>query len=59
VGEQDFGTPVSAAEFLHREIKGSKLAIIKDAAHLPNIEQTETFDRTVLDFIASCSMVPS
>ena len=59
VGEQDFGTPVSAAEFLHREIKGSKLAIIKNAAHLPNIEQTETFDRTVLDFIASCSMVPS
>lgn len=53
VGEEDFGTPVSAAEYLHREIKGSKLAIIKGAAHLPNIEQTETFDRTVLDFLGS------
>lgn len=54
VGEQDFGTPVSAAEFLHREIKESKLVIIKEAAHLPNVEQTETFDRTVFDFLAGC-----
>jgi 3-oxoadipate enol-lactonase len=59
VGEQDFGTPVSAAKFLHHEIKGSKLVIIKEAAHLPNIEQTEIFNRTVLDFIASCSTVRS
>jgi 3-oxoadipate enol-lactonase len=54
VGEHDFGTPVSAAEFLHGRIKESKLAIIKGAAHLPNVEQTPTFDRTVLDFLASC-----
>lgn len=52
VGEHDVGTPVSAAEFLHREIKGSKLAVIPSAGHLPNIEQTETFDRTVLGFLA-------
>jgi len=53
VGEQDVGTPVAAAEFLHRAIPGSRLSIIKDAGHLPNIEQTATFDRIVLDFIAS------
>ena len=53
VGAGDVGTPVSAAEFLHREIKGSKLAIIAEAGHLPNIEQTEIFNRTVLDFLAS------
>lgn len=53
VGEQDVGTPVAAAEFLHGAIPGSRLSIIKDAGHLPNIEQTAVFDRTVLDFIAS------
>ncbi len=52
VGALDVGTPVSAAEFLHREIEGSKLAIIGEAGHLPNIEQTETFNRIVLDFLA-------
>jgi 3-oxoadipate enol-lactonase len=53
VGENDVGTPVSAAEYLHREIKGSKLAIIKEAGHLPNVEQSEAFNRTVLDFLAT------
>ncbi len=52
VGEQDVGTPVSAAEFLHREIQGSKLVVIKNAGHLPNIEQTDIFNRTVLEFLA-------
>lgn len=51
VGEQDVGTPVSAAEFLQRGIQGSKLVVIKNAGHLPNIEQTEIFDRAVLDFL--------
>jgi 3-oxoadipate enol-lactonase len=53
VGEKDIGTPVSAAQYLHQEIKGSKLVIIKDAAHLPNIEQSEAFNRTVLDFLSA------
>jgi len=54
VGEHDVGTPVAAAEFLHRAIKGSALNIIKDAGHLPNIEQTAIFDRLVIDFMAGC-----
>lgn len=54
VGEYDVGTPVAAAEVLHRTIKGSQLIIIKDAGHLPNIEQTATFDRIALEFLASC-----
>lgn len=52
VGEHDPGTPVSAAQTLHREIKQSKLVVIEQAAHLPNIEQTEIFNRTVIDFLA-------
>lgn len=53
VGEQDVGTPVAAAEVLHRGIKDSKMVVIKDAAHMPNIEQSETFDSTVLGFLDS------
>ena len=53
VGAGDVGTPVAAAEFLHREIKASKLTVIADAGHLPNIEQAATFNRTVLEFLAS------
>ena len=55
VGEQDVGTPVAAAEVLHRAIAGSKLVVVPNSGHLPNIEQTATFDRTVLDFIAAHS----
>ncbi len=53
VGEQDVGTPVSAAEFLHRGIQGSKLVVIKNAGHLPNIEQAGIFNRAVLDFLGT------
>ncbi len=53
VGEHDVGTPVAAAEVLHRGIQGSRLVVIPNAGHLPNIEQTETFDRTVLDFLGA------
>lgn len=51
VGEHDIGTPVSAAQVLHREIRQSKLVVIKQAAHLTNIEQPQTFNKTVLDFL--------
>jgi 3-oxoadipate enol-lactonase len=53
VGEQDVGTPVSAAEFLNRGIAGSKLVVIKNAGHLPNIEQTDIFNQTVLEFLGA------
>jgi 3-oxoadipate enol-lactonase len=53
VGDQDVGTPVAAAEVLHREIRQSKMVVIKGAAHMPNIEQGETFNAAVLDFLDS------
>jgi len=55
VGEHDVGTPVAAAETLHQAISGSELAVIKNAAHLPNIEQTEIFNRTLTNFLARIS----
>jgi len=51
VGEHDPGTPVSAARFIHRNITASKLMVIPDAAHFANVEQAETFNKALLDFV--------
>lgn len=53
VGEQDPGTPVSAAEFIHSRIRSSILRIVPDAAHFVNVEQTGRFNKTLLKFLAS------
>ena len=52
VGELDVCTPVAAARVLQQGIRGAKLEVIAGAAHLPNVEQTQTFDRIVLDFLS-------
>jgi 3-oxoadipate enol-lactonase len=51
VGEDDPGTPVSASQAIHEQIKGSELVILKSAAHLSNIEQQDAFNTAVLDFL--------
>lgn len=51
VGEEDPGTPVAASQAVHKQIKGSKLVILKSAAHLSNIEQQDAFNTAVLDFL--------
>jgi 3-oxoadipate enol-lactonase len=51
VGEEDPGTPVSASQAIHEQIKGSELVILKSAAHLSNIEQEHAFNTAVLDFL--------
>lgn len=52
VGEQDAGTPPALARALAAGIPGARLEIIPGAAHLSNIEQAETFNRLLLDFLA-------
>jgi 3-oxoadipate enol-lactonase len=52
VGEHDPGTPVSAAKFIHEQIKTSELKIIYDAAHFINVEQAAVFDEALLKFLA-------
>ncbi|HEX7055537.1 MAG TPA: 3-oxoadipate enol-lactonase [Burkholderiales bacterium] len=52
VGEHDVGTPVAAAEALHRGIAGSELRVLRDAAHLTNIEQTQAFNEALTGFLA-------
>jgi 3-oxoadipate enol-lactonase len=51
VGDQDPGTPVSAAEFIHGRIPSSELKIIPDAAHFVNVEQASAFNDALIEFI--------
>ncbi len=52
VGADDPGTPVAASQAIHDKIKGSKLIILKSAAHLSNIEQAEPFNKAVISFLS-------
>jgi 3-oxoadipate enol-lactonase len=51
VGEQDPGTPVSSAEFIHERIASSTLRVIPNAAHFVNVEQADRFNDALLDFL--------
>ena len=53
VGEDDPGTPVVAHEVIHEKIAGSKLEILKCAAHLSNMEQPEAFNKALTGFLLS------
>jgi 3-oxoadipate enol-lactonase len=52
VGEQDQGTPVSAAEFIHKQIGSSILKVIPNAAHFVNVEQEDIFNNALLEFLS-------
>lgn len=51
VGDQDTGTPEAMAREIHEAISGSQLVVIRDAAHLSNIEQVAQFNRALLGFL--------
>ena len=53
VGESDPACPVASAEVLHQGIEGSTLVIIKEAAHLPNIQQRDEFNSILLEFLGA------
>jgi len=50
-GEQDVGDIHEIADRLVREIAGARRTTIANAAHLPNLEQPDEFDRIVLGFL--------
>jgi 3-oxoadipate enol-lactonase len=52
VGADDVATTVEMARTIHTGIAGSELVILKDAAHLSNLEQREAFNEAVLGFLA-------
>ena len=53
VGDADIPPVLEAAEILVTSVPGARKAVIHDAAHLPNLEHPEQFNRLVLDFLKS------
>jgi 3-oxoadipate enol-lactonase len=43
------------AKALADAIPGARFALIKDAAHIPCVEQPETFSRLLIDFVEEIS----
>jgi 3-oxoadipate enol-lactonase len=52
VGADDPATTVDMARTIHQRIVGSELVILKNAAHLSNLEQADAFNEAVLGFLA-------
>lgn len=55
VGDQDQGTPPAMAQRIVEHWPGARLQVLADAAHLPNLEQAQAFNREVLGFLKSPS----
>ncbi|MEO8744209.1 MAG: alpha/beta fold hydrolase [Candidatus Dormibacter sp.] len=51
VGDQDLPAIMNTADLLMKSVAGARRAVIHDAAHLPNLEHPEEFNRLVLDFL--------
>lgn len=51
VGEDDPACTVAQSRVLEEQIKGAKLVIIKNAAHLSNIEKIDEFNDAILGFL--------
>jgi len=51
VGDHDLPAIHKSADLLVSKIRGARKAVIPDAAHLPNLEHPEKFNRLVLDFL--------
>jgi pimeloyl-ACP methyl ester carboxylesterase len=54
-GDQDQPDVVAGSEGIAREVPGARSALIPNAAHMVNMEQPETFNRLVLDFLNACA----
>ncbi len=52
VGKEDKLTPPAEAEKMHKLLPHSSIETIQDAGHLPNLEQPESFNRVVKEFLA-------
>lgn len=51
VGQEDPITPVQDSEKMHREIAGSRLVVLENAAHVSNLERTEQFNDELIRFL--------
>ncbi|HEX6292195.1 MAG TPA: alpha/beta hydrolase [Herpetosiphonaceae bacterium] len=53
VGDQDQPYVVETAELLERRITGARRVVMRDTAHVPNMEQPDQFNQIVLDFLSA------
>jgi 3-oxoadipate enol-lactonase len=53
VGDQDEVTPVPLSEVMAREIAQATLTVIPGAAHLANVQQSDTFNRALWTFLTA------
>lgn len=53
VGELDQGTPPSDARLMTERIPNAHLAVLRDAAHVSNLEEPMAFNQAVLSFLES------
>lgn len=51
VGDQDLPHAFANADVIASRVPDARKVIIKDAAHLPNLERPEEFNRVLLDFL--------
>lgn len=51
VGDQDTPYMLAAADYMVEKIPSARKVIVKDAAHLPNMEHPAEFQRTVTSFL--------
>ncbi|WIG60308.1 MAG: Beta-ketoadipate enol-lactone hydrolase [Ktedonobacterales bacterium] len=53
IGDEDLPGVRATADKLATDISGARKAVIHNAAHVPNMERPDAFNRIVLDFLAS------
>jgi len=58
VGEQDQITPTSEAKMMQAGIRGSRLAVVPGAGHLPNLESPSAFNQLLGGFFAATQAAP-
>ena len=50
-GRNDIAVPLKSGQEMHRILKGSRLEILNNAAHVPNYEQSDMFNKLAIDFL--------
>ncbi len=48
---QDMGTPPAMSELIHQHRPASSYVVLKNAAHISNIEQAQAFTDAVMKFL--------
>ena len=55
VGDQDEATPIASAVALQSAVPGARLQVLRNAAHIPTIEQPALVTEALLDFLLPAS----